>query len=86
MAGLRQYTTFCNYASVPFTPLSEDTLMLFATYLAQQDLSYATIQVYLSAVMYGCTTAGDPIPAITPRLRYILKGIRKSCAITYQPM
>jgi len=43
MAGLRQYTTFCNDASVPFAPLSEDTLMLFATYLAQQDLSYATI-------------------------------------------
>jgi len=43
------------------------------------------IQVYLLAVRYSCTTAGDPIPAITPRLHYILKGIRKSCAITHQP-
>jgi len=70
LAGHRQYTTFC---SVLLTPLSEDTLMLFATHLVQQDLSSATIQVYLSAVRYSCTTAKDPIPAITKRLRYIFE-------------
>jgi len=59
--------------------------MLFATYLAEQNLSYPTIRVYLSAVRYNCTTMRESLPLTTPRLNYILKGICKSDAMTYQP-
>jgi len=41
--------------------------MLFATYLAQQDLSYAAIQVYLSANMYSCNTT---LHLIAPKLHF----------------
>jgi len=66
-------------------PVSEDTLLFFATYLAQQHLSNATIQVYLSVVKYNQIIAGKSLPLITPRLNYVLKGIRQSAAIINHP-
>ena len=63
-------------------PVCEDTLFFFATYLAQQHISYPTIQVYLSAVRHNQVIASKPLPKITPRLDYVLKGIRRSKAIT----
>ena len=84
-AGLRKYTTFCMDTYHKLAPVSEDTLLLFATYLAQQHLSYATILVYMSAVKHSHITMGKSLPTVTPRLNYVLKGIRRSSAITYQP-
>ena len=84
-AGMRKYISFCSETSLQLTPASEDTLMLFTTYLAEQNLSYPTIRVYLSAVRYNCTTTRESLPLKTPRLNYILKGICKSHAMTYQP-
>ena len=55
-------------------PVCEDTLTLFVTYLAQQNLSYATIQVYLSAVRYSGITTAKSATLRTPRLNYVLKG------------
>jgi len=81
-ASVRKYTNFCSEATLQLTLVSEDTLMLFTTYLAEQKLSYPTIRVYLSAVRYNCTTLRESLPLTTP---YILKGIRKSQAMTYQP-
>ena len=66
-------------------PVCEDTLMLFVTYLAQQHLSYTTIQVYLSAVRYSGITTAKSTTLKTPRLNYVLKGIRKECAVNHQP-
>jgi len=63
----------------------EDTLLLFVTYLAQQHISYDTIQVYLSAVKHNLVTAGISLPERTPRLTYVLKGIQRSLAIAQQP-
>jgi len=84
-AGMRKYINFCSEASLQLTPVSENTLMLFATYLAEQNLSYPTIRVYLSAIRYNCTTTRESLPLTKPRLNYILKGIRKSHAMIYQP-
>jgi len=49
-SGLQKYVSFCSQINQPPIPVSEDILLLFVTHLAQQNLSYATIQVYLSAV------------------------------------
>ena len=46
-AGIHKYTAFCFQINRPPIPVCEDTLMLFVTYLAQQNLSYATT-VYTS--------------------------------------
>jgi len=67
-AGVCKYIIFCSEASLQLTPVSEDTLMLFTTYLAEQNLSYPTIRVYLSAVRYNCTTTRESLPLATPRL------------------
>ena len=84
--GLRKYITFCkeiNQQPIPFC--EEDTLLLFAIHLAQQKLSYATIQMYLSAVRYSHITTRGSTTQRTPKLNYVLKGIRKTCAINHQP-
>ena len=47
-----KYNTFWREITRSPIPVCEDTLLLFVTNLAQQDLSNATIQVYLSAVQY----------------------------------
>ena len=60
-------------------------MILFVTYLAQHKLSYATIQVYLSAVRYShIKSNGSPIPR-TPKLNYILKGIHRMSSLSHQP-
>ena len=51
----------------------------FITYLAQQNLSYPTIQLYLSIVRYNHRQI------IAPNDTKIVNGIRKLSAITYQP-
>jgi len=80
--GLHNFCAEINQWPVPVT---EDSLLFFATYLAQQHLSYAIIQVYLSAVKHNQTTAGKSLPSLTPRLNYVLKGIQRSATIINQP-
>ena len=84
--GLRRYFTFCSKTKLKQIPALEDTLLLFITHLTQQNLSFGTIQVYLSAVRYyhmanheDAKLASDR----TPRLTQVLKGIRKSNALTH---
>ena len=84
-ASLHKYNTFCREINQPPKPVREDTLLLFVTNLAQKDLSYATIQVYFSAVRYSHITASESTTLRTPRLNYVLKGIRKTCAMNHQP-
>ena len=82
IAGICKYTAFCfkiNQPLIPvcfkinqpLIPVCEDTLRLFVTCLAQQNLSYATIQVYLSAVRYSSITSAKTTTLRTPRLNYI---------------
>ena len=82
--GVHKYITFCTETNHQPVPICEDKLLLFATYLAQQHLLYPTIQVYLSAVRHSQIITGKSLPLATPRLSYVLKGIRRSSAITYQ--
>ena len=73
---------------IPPTPASEATLILFASYLATQNISYTTIKVYLSAVRNMHVSMGlhNVFNAqLTPRLQLTLKGIQKSQASTHPP-
>ena len=83
-SGFQKYITFCRETNHRPVPVCEDTLLFFATYLAQERLSYPTIQVYLSAVRHSQVIAGKLLPIATPRLDYVLKGIRRSKATNCQ--
>ena len=82
--GLHKYITFCMETNLQPIQVNEDTLPLFATYLAQQHLLYPTVQDYLSAVWHSLIIAGKPLPIATPELSYVLKGIWRSSAIINQ--
>ena len=41
--------------------------------------------MYLSAVRYSHITTSESTTLRTPRLNYVLKGIRKTCALNHQP-
>jgi len=59
--GLHKYINFCTEINLQSLPVCEDTLLFSATHLAQQNLSYATIQVYLSAVRHNHIKVGESI-------------------------
>ena len=83
--GIHKYTVFCFEINQPLIPVCEDTQMLFVTCLAQHNLSYATMQVYFSAVRYSGIIFAKTTTLQTPRLNYILKGICKESAVNHQP-
>ena len=61
-------------------PTSEETLLLFTTYLVKQGLAHTTIKVYLSAVRNLHVSAGlhqQFTQQLTPRLEMVLQGIKK---------
>jgi len=76
MAGLYQYTAFCNDASVPFTPVSEDTLMLFATYKCTWHSKTFLMLPHKCTFLQSGTAVPQPI---TPRVSYILKHMQVMC-------
>lgn len=64
-------------------PTTEDNLLIFVSYLAQEGLTHQTIKVYLSAVRNLHVTAGlhnEFAQQLTPRLEMVLKGIKKDTA------
>ena len=66
-------------------PTTETTLILFATYLALERITYATIKVYLAAIRNTHVSAGlhsHFYQQLSPRLHSVLKGIKKTQAIT----
>ena len=68
-------------------PTSEETLLLFASYLAKQGLAHTTIKVYLSAVRNLHVSAGlhlEFAQQLTPRLELVLQGIKKEYLRTSQ--
>ena len=69
-------------------PTSKAILILFGTHLASERITYATVKVYLSAIYNTHVSAGlhsHCSQQLTPRLQLILKGIKRTQAIT-QPV
>ena len=86
--GLRKFNSFCTQARRKAIPTLENTLLLFTTYLASQNLSSSTIQVYLSAVRNAHVAKGQYSQfksQLTPRLYQVIKGIQKTQYITKSP-
>ena len=88
LAGLKRYTTFCSQAKLIPIPTTEATLLLFVTHLANQNLAYSTIKVYLAAVRSAHVAQGKHRffeSQLTPRLLLVMKGIRKLTSISKPP-
>ena len=87
-AGQHRFLSFCKSAKLQPVPASESTLLLFATYLANTNISYATIKIYISATRHSHITIGMHSffnLQLTPRLQQVLKGIQKSQSVTHPP-
>ena len=81
--GFQAYKTFCTNANRQKIPTSEATLLLFVTYLADQNCSSSTIKVYLAAIRNAHVAQGEHerfIEASTPRLQQVMKGIQREQA------
>ena len=70
---------FCEKTRTTPYPTTEDSLLLFITYLHKAQLSHGTIKSYLAAIRYGQIARGHGNPAIhtMPRVEYVLKGAKK---------
>jgi len=80
IAGQHGYLNFCQAIKTIPVPASERTLLLFATHLADSNITYITIKVYISAIRHMHMTEGlheDFYIQLTPRLHLTLKGIKK---------
>ena len=87
-AGKKRYIYFCDKSLISPIPSSESTLILFVSHLAVESISHTTIKVYLSAIRHMHVVAGlhDVFnKQLTPRLQLVLRGIKKSQALTTLP-
>ena len=86
MTRLIQFSTMCGVITRPGTlpPLSETILIRFVTFCHQYlDLKYNTIKLYLAGIRFHYLREGNTNPfANSERLEYILKGVKRSQAIT----
>lgn len=86
LAGQKRYFSFCNSINALPIPTTEDILLTFVSYLAQDGISHATIKVYLSAIRSLHISKGlhEVYSAqLTPRVEQVLKGIKKEDALKH---
>ena len=79
----RRFLRFCQEAGLTPLPLSEDIFCLFVAHLSQENLQFASIWTYLSAIRHLQITASlsDPFTHNAfPRLSYVLQGVRRTRA------
>ncbi len=73
-----RYLTFCSEHSLLPLPVGEPTLCRFASFLALQNISHATIKCYLSAIrrLQIAENLPDPHIASFARLESVIRGIK----------
>ena len=78
-SGIRRYTAFCRQFGLTPLPLSDLNLCRFVSYLHQQQLSPASVRLYLAALRYLQIVAvgHDPQPGEFPRLQYAVRAVRR---------
>ena len=74
-----RYIRFCNQMSLAPFSVTERTLCLFASSLAEQKSRHKTIKCYLSVVhhLHIQSGLGDPFAALLSQLSYVLRGIQR---------
>jgi hypothetical protein len=69
-----RFINFCELFNQPIMPVSEDTLLMYISYLFEQGLSGSSIRVYLSAVRSLHIFSGRPYPTELHRVKLAIKG------------
>ncbi len=82
-----RYLSFCNQFGIPPLPVQEAHLCRFASFLANDNISHATIKCYLSAVrrLQIANNLPDPLIASMPKLESIVRGIKSQQAVNKDP-
>ena len=86
--GIQRYLQFCNLINHPPLHTSEQTLLLFTSYLALQHLSSSTIQTYLVAVHHlhlSTNHLTEYNTQFTPSVQQVLCGIKQQQASVSPP-
>ena len=71
-SGYHRYSVFCHRAGLCPLPV----LCLFVAFIAEEQLTHATIKSYLSAVRH-MHVVQDPFASSHPQLQLALRGIRR---------
>ena len=73
---------FCAEYQLQPLPLSENTLVRLASYLARTGILYSSIRIYISGLRFLQLQNGFPDPSLSSfaQLECVLRGIRKSTA------
>ena len=69
-----RFITFCELYNQQIMPASEDTLLMYISYLFEQGLSGSSIRVYLSAVRSLHIFSGKQYPTELHRVQLAIKG------------
>ena len=80
--GKIRYLSFCNQFRLSPTLASQETLCKFVSYLTMNNVSWATLKVYLLAVRQLHISQGLTLPSMSEmeKLTQVLRGIRISQA------
>ena len=81
----RRYIHFCMHHNISPVPASEHHFCQYVAYLSLAELSHSTIKCYLSAV-HIAQKAGDPGISQMPRLKQVLRGIKRTQAKSKRKM
>ena len=74
----KTYRMFARQYNLQAFPLSESTLILFATYLANRRVSHKQINMHMAALKFFAHTLGHPsIFERSPRLARLVRGIKR---------
>ena len=87
-SGIRQYTAFCWQFGLTFLPFSDLNLCHFVSYLHQQQLSPASVRLYLAALHYFQIVAvgHDPQPGEFSRLQYAVRAVQRLTPSWFRPL
>ena len=82
LAGKKKYLLFCMQSGTTPLPVTEEGLLHFTAFVANQGLKHTTIKGYLSAIRHlqVCSGNGDPGMGDMPRLALALRGVKKEQA------
>ena len=69
-----RYLKFCNIYIIKPLPATEETIILYVSYLFKEGLKSSTIRGYLSAIRFVHLTNGFGSPLGGERLNLVLKG------------
>ena len=82
----KRFIDFCVQFKLVQMPVTEDTLLLYVSFLFEQGLSGSTIRVYLSAVRSLHVLAGSPYPRELLRVKLAMKGAVRETPLPVRKM